>query len=76
MLTILSDIELIEAFTGAIAFFIAMQIYRGYFNMGWATRAVFIFPTVWIIRKITINIYKHVRDSKNMKIFSVMIPKF
>lgn len=76
MLTILSDIELIEAIIGAVGFFIAMKIYRGYLNMDWATRAVFIFPTVWIIRKISINIYKHIRESKNIKINSVRIPKF
>jgi len=76
MLTILSDIELVEAITGAVGFFIAMHLYRGYFNLDWATRAVFIFPTVWIIRKISINIYKHIRESKNIKINSVRIPKF
>ena len=34
MLTILSDIELIEAITGGIGFFIAMHLYRGYFKTG------------------------------------------
>tara|TARA_Y100001970_G_scaffold197655_1_gene240445 strand:+ start:7173 stop:7400 length:228 start_codon:yes stop_codon:yes gene_type:complete len=60
---LINDNELVEAIIGGIGFFIIMWFFRGYLKFNWLQRAGIIFPFVWIIRKMGMNIYKYVKTT-------------
>ena len=63
---LINDNELIEALIGGIGFFIIMWFFRGYLKLNWLQRAGVIFPCVWVIRKIGMNIYKYVKTTRKI----------
>lgn len=58
---LINDNELMEAFIGGFAFLIILWFFRGYLKWTWMERAAVIFPFTWILRKLGMNIYKHLK---------------
>ena len=57
----LKDTEIIEAVVGGIGFFIIIWYFRDYLQWTRVKSAAFVFPIVWVIRKIGVNLYKYLK---------------
>jgi hypothetical protein len=51
--------ELVEAIVGGLGMYLVMKFMRGHLNFGWEVRAAFVFPLVWIIRKVGMNLFNY-----------------
>ena len=71
---LINDNELMEALIGSVAFLVILYILKGYFKLNWLERAALIFPFTWIIRKVGMNIYKHIKATRKISDtkFSIM----
>mgnify|MGYP004008186549 CR=1 FL=1 len=57
----LKDTEIVEAVVGSIAFFVIIWYFRDYLQWTRVKSAAFIFPIVWAIRKIGVNLYNYLK---------------
>ena len=58
----LKDTEIVEAVVGSIGFFFIIWYFRDYLKWSRVKSAAFIFPIVWTIRKIGVNLYKYLKQ--------------
>ena len=51
--------ELAEAIIGGLGMYMVMKFLRGHLNFDYEMRALLVFPLVWIIRKVGMNLFKY-----------------
>jgi hypothetical protein len=73
---ILTDTELMEALVGAFAFFIIIWYFRVFLKWDRLKSAGVVFPLVWIIRKMGVNLYKYIKISKKIALKTIKTKKF
>jgi hypothetical protein len=76
MFDILKDTEIVEGIVGAIAFGLIIWYFRSYLKWSRVKSAGFIFPIVWIVRKVGVNVYNFIKNSKGLSIETVKTTKF
>ena len=71
----LNDSEIIEAVIGGVAFFFTIWYFREYLKWGRLKASAFIFPMVWIVRKIGVNLYKHLKRQNIFQLVTIKSKK-
>jgi len=73
---ILTDTELIEALVGAFGFFVIIWYFRVYLKWDRLKSSGIVFPLVWIIRKMGVNLYKYIKISRQIALKTIKTKKF
>jgi|TARA_B110000967_G_C18590493_1_gene414200 hypothetical protein len=73
---ILTDTELMEAIVGGIGFYTMIWYFREYLKWSRIKSAGILFPLVWIIRKVGINLYKYIKETRKLQLKTLKVAKF
>lgn len=72
----LTDDEMVEAVIGGIGFYFIIGYFREHLKWSRLKSAGCIFPLVWIMRKVGVNLYNYIKMTRKIQLKTIVTKKF